>query len=590
MSLSPLSLNATVAVLISIATHCQQHCRVFAIDVSLWLLSPLDNCNGPNESLPRNRLNGQYFFALGLFIRSIASPTAISNVDIKYSSICSLVAHALSPLQTFSHHWRSAEEGEGTHCSVARVGLCGSQRSEIFLSLARLTGVVKSMSGDDIFTNFFGNIDSTLFDALNCVTESYVWLDSRLNNINTCGVDAFVSTSLCHIGELGPPSSQAVRSGDFKCLSYLSDLHNTLVTCLIAYYDLTGPSQDSFQSMSKTLYATKGVLSQVQSSRLIDFVAVLIRWGSIDGHKTSVDSPGNTLPETQYQLVRHCLAFSVAKLSDIALFPRKSSLSWLSAEIDSCLRLCRQVAVSSFSLLVVALDERREEEEKAERGGEEGQYASSITCELFNLMDLTITTWSVCAGGELCAQPRSISSILQQFVHHRDSFIENISFYHAWQQHLADLVANIFIGLCYGPFVSKLRAWSEIVHSLMSLVLSQPQDRSMDGQYSQFLLSQRLGQLVHFLGERLVRSQFALTSWLSVLERQGIHRPDPHQGHGVVCLGNGECLFLTQEAAQEQFEGTFMPPQSTFRIDNKKTTLSICQKIVNKFRIDLSQD
>jgi hypothetical protein len=564
----PLSLNPTLEVLTAIAIHCKQHCSLFAIEVSQWLLSVLEN--NQMQHIPKNKLTTSYFHVLGLYIRSIPAGVVISDVQVKHNCICSLVTYALSPLQATTRSWRSEDQISD------RVNFCVSQRFEIMLSVTRLSGIIKSMSGDDLFTNFFETIHSTLFDVLTCVTESYVWLNGRLNNLNISGVDAFISTSLCHIGE------SLNGTVDSKRISYLSDLHDTLVTCLIKLFDLNGSSQEySQERIRESLIATKRILDQVQSSRLIDFVAIMIRWSTVDGNEI-FESPEEDLPTMKYQLVRHCLVFSAAKLSDPLLHERRS-LAWLSAEIDSCLRLCRQVALSSFPLLIdpIVFEERRAEVEE--------QYSKSISFELFNMINLLISSWELQLDVrfELFVQPRSISSILQHFVHHRNFLIGNTS----CQHHLADLTANIFMGLCYGTLASKLRAWSEIVHTLLSLVLFQTQEGNSNGEQQQLMFAQQLSQLIRFIGERVFMSKFALSNWMTALERQGSHPLG--QIHGVVCHGSdGERLYLTQEAAQDQFMGAFISPSSPhpmYRIENKKSTVAICQKIVNKFRIDFSE-
>jgi hypothetical protein len=624
--------------LISIVSHCPQTCSLFALDVTQWLLGVLEASDGSSHPINSLHLGASFFQAMGLFGRSIPSQLLLEHTThAKYNALVSVIDCTLSPLQKIYSIWRSEDQISD------RVQLCLANRADLSLYLERLSGIIKSLAGDELFSNFFSQVVTILFEILTAITETYVWLTGTLHgahgggsngeggNDGVGGVDVFFSTSLCHIGE-DPLPSAAVSMGYSKRKGIflqhgIGDLHDTIVSCLIRLYDLNGSSQEySTENILETFRFIKRIFEQIQSSKLIDLVTVVIRWTPFDllpapnSCPSSSSGEGDVFSSTS-QLARHCLVLSVMKLQELPLLlpPRdqrnlhSSSLKWLLTEIESCFKLCRQVSISHFPLFLHPLHPSSlshyppsliEEQELLD------EYSQTILHEAFHLIDLMVT--SAAEDPLLMNQPKAISSILNSLLsQRRDHHIGNLlldaatmaansrrnSFSHLrfWQDQMMKITVDIFIGLCYGFLSKKLQGWCDILHTMLTTLMQFSSPTEAAGERHQW------NSLLCEISEKIFLSEACHSAWIHALTQQGMSSDSQHRAvlyredgfiggaeAGEPEEGSERVRFLSLEEAKGRFVEEFLslqltgPPSTT-----RKVVTKICSKVVRKFKIDL---
>jgi hypothetical protein len=317
----------------------------------------------------------------------------------------------------------------------------------------------------------------------------------------------------------------------------------------------------------------------------------------------------------------------------------RPSSRWLLTEIESCFKLCRQVFLSHFSLFLhsscssssvstPSLTETETEEEAL------WQYSQTILHELFQLIDLIVTSSEDHAHQQqgkqdqqqqditeldLMNQPKLISSLLNSLLsaQRKDRHIGHLlamgqggahhSHLRFWRAQVTKIVADIFIGLCYGSLSKKLQGWSEVLHMMLAclLQLSSPGETEAEAEECARSAivsgSAAITALLCEIGEQMFLSEACYSAWVLALSRQGmdpqshpravLYREDgPRTITGTETGGGAGVRFLSLEEAKgrflEEFQSIHFPGPGTVSL-TRKAMRSICCTVVNRFRIEL---
>ena len=584
-----------IHVLTSIAIHCKLISPIYACNIIQWMLNVIhsiddngsdnDSSNDSNNNtsqqtlLLKSSFSTSYINALGLYLKFVpihyisshdndnsfkndnnsnnSSEIQSNIIPLKFNLLSQIINYILLPLEELYKIW-SLEN----HMNE-RISYCLKQQPDFILHIIRLSGLLKSQTGDEVFFTFFSTISSTLFNILTLSTETYVWLYGRFNDKNynyLSDVDTYINTSQCHIGEF--LSYESCHHGghnnhNIKVISQITDLHNTILTTLILHYNKNQLYIElSDERLLVIINQIKYICAQIQSSPLIDFITVIIRWGIIIKDSNQFDNISMELFITISNLIKQCIYLTTTKINEVTIYQSKS-IRWLLDEIESCFKLARQININYFLLLLYPDFD-----------------SNNILFQLLSLINSLIIQYDNHLDFKFL-QFRQIGIIFSfifqnfHFLNQNKVFLQNLI------ELFIEILSNIFIGLFYGTFSLKLKGWSDIIHTIFSLTIRSITTLSLDG------IENIIPQITLQISQKVFCSLKSKQNLLHFLQSQQ-QQPSDVQDVLVVCSDlNGNYFLISCEEGIHLITNEFL---QSYNVENKKTIMSICLKLVKLFK------
>jgi hypothetical protein len=317
---------------------------------------------------------------------------------------------------------------------------CYRARHKLSRSMQRLRGLAKAMVEDDVFMSFVQIIGNSVFEVALTAAETYEWMRGRKLNGDAAGIDVYIDTGHCHVGE--------GIAGRDQAMSEMGKLVNTSVDLLCTLFDCQLPvdSPSEWSAFITTSLEKVGrIVEFVQSTRVMQLVSVLLRWGA--------QSDQDDIRDHFSQLIAQLILHTQRKLDDPLL--DRNACDWLAEEWNGCASLARQIFVSDMPIFVNDVSTS-------------GQTGSSCVALHFMRLTTSMLNQDAYLLETSPLTPRLFGAVYGKWEPIAAKLLEDVDFRAMYQQTACELLAALLSGLFYSSLANKIKNWTELFHSVLA--------------------------------------------------------------------------------------------------------------------------